>query len=139
MIDLFAGPGGLAEGFSAFRAEDGNSFRISLSVEKDPYAHRTLELRNFFRQFRPKKVPEEYYSYLRKELTREQLFSAWPEEAERARQESWRAELGSEKLSDDAVNERIEKALGGSEKWVLIGGPLCQVYSGVVKIRYAGN
>jgi hypothetical protein len=35
VIDLFAGPGALAEGFSAFRAEDGSGFRISLSVEKD--------------------------------------------------------------------------------------------------------
>jgi DNA (cytosine-5)-methyltransferase 1 len=35
VIDLFAGPGGLAEGFSAFRAEGGNGFRILLSVEKD--------------------------------------------------------------------------------------------------------
>jgi len=139
VIDLFAGPGGLAEGFSTFRAEDGSGFRISLSVEKDQYAHSTLELRNFFRQFPPEQAPGEYYSYLRKELTREQLFSAWPEEAERARQESWRAELGSEKLSDDTVNERIEKALGGSEKWVLIGGPPCQAYSTVGRSRNKGK
>jgi len=35
VIDLFAGPGGLAEGFSAFHDAGGNVFRICLSVEKD--------------------------------------------------------------------------------------------------------
>lgn len=138
VIDIFAGPGGLAEGFSSFRTKDGSGFRISLSVEKDSYAHSTLELRNFYRQFPPELVPEEYYSYLRKELSREQLFSAWPEEAGRASQESWQAELGSANLSDDTVNKRIEKALNGSKKWVLIGGPPCQAYSTVGRSRNKG-
>jgi len=35
VIDFFAGPGGLAEGFAAFHDEEGNVFRICLSVEKD--------------------------------------------------------------------------------------------------------
>ncbi|MBU0729047.1 MAG: DNA cytosine methyltransferase [Proteobacteria bacterium] len=51
VIDLFAGPGGLAEGFSAFQAKGRDVFNICLSVEKDHFAHRTLELRSFFRQF----------------------------------------------------------------------------------------
>ena len=36
-VDLFAGPGGLAEGFSAFRRANGKKiFDIALSVEKEP-------------------------------------------------------------------------------------------------------
>lgn len=139
VIDLFAGPGGLAEGFSAFDDEGGKVFRIGLSVEKDPYAHSTLELRSFFRQFPREQVPEEYYSYLRKEISREELFSVWPEEAGRARQEAWRAELGSEKLSDDEVDARIKSALGSAKKWILIGGPPCQAYSTVGRSRNKGE
>ncbi|MDZ7640963.1 MAG: DNA cytosine methyltransferase [Desulfurivibrio sp.] len=89
VIDLFAGPGGLAEGFSAFHDAGANVFRICLSVEKDRYAHSTLELRSFFRQFPRKQVPEEYYSYLRKEISREKLLAACPEEAGRAKPEAW--------------------------------------------------
>lgn len=139
VIDLFAGPGGLAEGFSALHDEEGNVFRICLSVEKDQYAYSTLELRSFFRQFPHEQVPEEYYSYLRKEISRERLFSAWQEEAGRARQEAWRAELGSEKLSDDKVDARIKSALGSAKKWVLIGGPPCQAYSTVGRSRNKGE
>ena len=52
IIDLFAGPGGLGEGFSAYEDEDGNHpFSIAVSVEKEPSAHKTLQLRAFFRKF----------------------------------------------------------------------------------------
>ena len=139
VIDLFAGPGGLSEGFSALQTECGNPFKICLSVEKDMYAHSTLELRSFFRQFSRDRIPEEYYSYLRKEISRAELFSAWPEEAEKAGKEVWRAELGSEGLSDDSVDEKIKSALGGSEKWVLTGGPPCQAYSTVGRSRNKGE
>ncbi len=139
VIDLFAGPGGLAEGFSAFHDEDGEVFRICLSAERDQYAHSTLELRSFFRQFPRGQVPEEYYSYLRKEISREKLFSIWPEKAGRARQEAWQAELGSEKLSDNEIDTRIQTALGNAKKWVLIGGPPCQAYSTVGRSRNKGE
>jgi len=66
IIDLFAGPGGLGEGFSAFiNAENVNPFHIRLSIEKDFYAHKTLQLRSFYRQFPKNQVPDEYYRYLR--------------------------------------------------------------------------
>ena len=50
VVDLFAGPGGLGEGFSALgRTEGSPRFKIHLSIEKDAMAHQTLELRAFFR------------------------------------------------------------------------------------------
>lgn len=138
VIDLFAGPGGLAEGFSIFQSAIGKDFKIGLSVEKDPHAHRTLELRSFFRQFPRGQIPKEYYAYLRHEISRVELFKMYPEEAEAAREEAWCAELGSEGLSEEEIDKRIKKVLGGAEKWVLIGGPPCQAYSLVGRSRNKG-
>ena len=84
VIDLFAGPGGLGEGFSSFQTTDGHQpFRIALSIEKDRHAHQTLALRSFFRQFATGAVPEDYYDYLRKvnepePERRKHLFDAYP-------------------------------------------------------------
>lgn len=64
IIDLFAGPGGLGEGFMSLTDEEGCSvFDIKLSIEKDENAHKTPTLRSFYRQFRKKadSVPKEYY------------------------------------------------------------------------------
>lgn len=50
MIDLFAGPGGLGEGFSSLRDEHGSQvFQSILSIERDEQAHKTLKLRAYLR------------------------------------------------------------------------------------------
>lgn len=138
VVDIFAGPGGLAEGFSILQTAGKNAFRICLSVEKDPYAHSTLLLRSFFRQFPRNQVPDEYYAYLRKEITRDELFEIYQPQADEAKNEAWHAELGSVDFPVEDVDERIEKALGKSEKWVLMGGPPCQAYSTAGRSRNKG-
>ena len=74
VVDLFAGPGGLGEGFSAFRRGGQRVFKIAVSIEKEPVEHRTLELRSFFRQFPDDEAPDEYYDYLAGIIKREALF-----------------------------------------------------------------
>ncbi len=139
VIDLFAGPGGLGEGFSALRSDGRPVFKIGISIEKDPDAHQTLELRAFFRQFPDQQAPAEYYDYLAGRLSREGLFKKFPEEAGRAELEAWHAELGAKDLSPEAVEERLCLALGKRKKWVLIGGPPCQAYSLVGRSRMIGG
>ena len=75
VIDLFAGPGGLGEGFSALSCQRKQAFRVALSIEMEDHAHRTLELRSFFRQFSNGKAPAEYYRFLRGEISR-MIFSS---------------------------------------------------------------
>jgi DNA (cytosine-5)-methyltransferase 1 len=138
VIDLFAGPGGLGEGFSAFSpVDDAPAFRIGLSIEKDPTARQTLRLRSFFRQFSPGEAPEAYYRFLRKEIQEEELYRAHPHEAAKSDREAWRAELGVEDSAE--VDQRVQKAIAGSDAWVLIGGPPCQAYSLVGRARRAGD
>jgi len=65
VIDIFAGPGGLGEGFAAYEENGKNPFSLSLSIEKDAAAHSTLLMRSFYRQFGEENIPEEYWDYLK--------------------------------------------------------------------------
>jgi DNA (cytosine-5)-methyltransferase 1 len=42
VIDLFAGPGGLEEGFSALSYRRDRAYRVALSIEMEEHAHQTL-------------------------------------------------------------------------------------------------
>jgi DNA (cytosine-5)-methyltransferase 1 len=138
VIDIFAGPGGLGEGFSSLLNErKQRHFKIALSIEKEPDAHETLTLRSFFRQFEPGSVPKEYYDYLKGHLAQEDLFRKFPNQSFAATEEAWLAELGASNgaVSNKEVDKRIENALNGETDWLLIGGPPCQAYSVVGRSR----
>ncbi len=144
VIDLFAGPGGLGEGFSAATHYNNRVFDIKLSIEMDENAHKTLELRSFFRQFKKRKIPEEYYAVLReknlakREKLKYDLYQKYPAEFSKAHEEAWLAELGSEETPSEVVDERIKSALNGRKDWLLIGGPPCQAYSLAGRSRVGG-
>lgn len=139
IIDIFAGPGGLGEGFSAFlNPKTGHrQFKIALSIEKDFYAHQTLTLRSFFRQFDHSNIPFDYYEFVKGNISIEDLFKKWPVQAEKANSEAWLAELGESKnaISNKIVDKKIIEALQGAKDWLLIGGPPCQAYSVVGRSR----
>lgn len=131
VIDLFAGPGGLAEGFTSFEGNGAARFEVRLSVEKDPIACETLRLRKFFHSF--DEAPSEYFSYVRGELPADQLFASHSHAARLSSKAVWQAELG--KTNQAKVNERVREALGNAKVWVLVGGPPCQAYSIVGRSR----
>lgn len=136
-IDLFAGPGGLAEGFSTIRDQNGaRVFPIALSVEKEPAAFATLRLRSFFRQFdRP---PEDYYRYIAGELSKEDLVAAFPEEWALAVEETAMLELGTTEASAE-FDDRLSRIENDQEAdTIVIGGPPCQAYSLVGRARNMG-
>lgn len=143
IIDLFAGPGGLGEGFSSFKKDGKFPFRISLSVEMEYSAWKTLRLRSFVRQFTQnnKSIPDEYYEYLAGKLGKdpeEILFKKFEKQANVAREEALQLTLGNE-TDNDIVFEQIEKKLAGDKNWVLIGGPPCQAFSLVGRARNKGK
>lgn len=139
IVDLFAGPGGLAEGFSSVRNRDGSRpFRIALSVEKEPSAFETLRLRSFLRQF-DNGFPPEYYRFLNGEAKEPEWSELYPDEWETAVHETVMLELGSHGAAAeiDARLERISKTHRGNV--LLIGGPPCQAYSLVGRARNKGT
>ncbi|TLS68329.1 DNA cytosine methyltransferase [Mariprofundus erugo] len=142
IIDLFAGPGGLGEGFSGYTNFSGhNPFKIALSIEKEASARKTLKLRAFYRQFPSGQAPDEYYRFLAGYLGKdpeEQLyrFPHLQRQAQAADEEARQLTLGE---NNEEIEHLIGKALGKNPgNWVLIGGPPCQAYSLVGRARNAG-
>ena len=140
VIDLFAGPGGLGEGFASLRGHKQQPFfEIGLSIEKTEVAHRTLMLRAAFRRLRGTKDVRHYYSYIRGEID-EAAFRRIPAVAsafEHAAREARCLELGKSDETD--IDAEIRSALNGQEAWVLIGGPPCQAYSLAGRSRRAND
>ena len=139
VVDLFAGAGGLGEGFASFRDDAGRQrYRVEMSVERDPAACETLRLRAFLRQFSGG-FPDDYYSFLNGETPEPEWADGFPRQWERASREVVCRELGphgrtralSARISD------IQSKYGGDT--VLIGGPPCQAYSLVGRVRNAGR
>ncbi|NYF51071.1 DNA cytosine methyltransferase [Tunturiibacter gelidoferens] len=137
VIDIFAGPGGLGEGFSALGNGGVPAFKIRLSLEKDSNAHSTLRLRAFYRQFQKTDVPDDYYKVLRRELDVAELYTRYPSQAQAANDEAVQFTLGEETWTE--AEGLIEKALNGATKWLLIGGPPCQAYSLIGRSRNKGK
>lgn len=138
VVDVFAGPGGLGEGFSAFRSGRAHpAFRIAVSAEMDTHAAKTLRLRAFFRQFPDGEVPASYYQYVtgkRDTPWTDATLGEW----ERAGDEARKLKLG-EPQDDALLDGLIAERTHGSKPWVLVGGPPCQAYSLVGRARNRGT
>ncbi len=137
LIDLFAGPGGLGEGFSALNS--GSTFKIGVSAEMEASAHATLTLRSLYRHIRNKgdaKALSAYYDYCNSDTAPHpstKLESAW----QLAKDEAQQLTLGT-RGDNKKLYELIQcRGLTGDET-VVIGGPPCQAYSLVGRARNQG-
>ena len=136
IVDLFSGPGGLGEGFSSFQRQNGkHAYKISVSIEKDIAAHKTLRLRAFLRQF--KKFPPEYYDWIAGYSDNPDWEKLYPEEWSFAEKEAICAELGDPRTSA-FLSKRISAIKEKKGRTLLIGGPPCQAYSLAGRSRNAG-
>jgi len=137
VVDLFAGPGGLGEGFSSVLDGNERCFKIALSIENNDYAHQTLLLRSFFRQFPPGNAPSDYYDYLKGNIEDvNQLYEEHKDQYREASREAQKLTLGD---SDrDEIRKAISDAIGKDKNWVLTGGPPCQAYSVIGRSRTGG-
>lgn len=138
LIDLFAGPGGLGEGFASIN--NGKSFKIAVSAEMEASAHRTLTLRSLFRNLKLTGNNTDlqlYYDYCNDEAAEHPEYSlakAWKAAGKEARQLT---------LGDAQANAKLNKVLADEKLRgpgvVVIGGPPCQAYSLMGRAKNKGT
>ena len=120
-IDLFAGAGGLSEGF--FQA----GFNPIAHVEMNPWAALTLETRSAYYYLKKNHALNKYYQYLKGKITREQLFEEIPDKVLKT--------VICETMSDKTlpgIFKKIDTILEEdkiNKVDVIIGGPPCQAFS----------
>lgn len=123
-IDLFAGAGGMSEGF--IRA----GFEPIAHVEMDKAACHTLKTRAAYHYLKANGKYEIYKSYLRGEISRDELYAKVPGEI---LESVINFPIGTE--YNPTIHKKISELLNGSEVDLIIGGPPCQAYSLVGRAR----
>lgn len=123
-IDLFAGAGGLSEGF--IKA----GFEPIAHVELDEAACYTLKTRSAYHYLKSENKYDTYISYLKGEITRKELYTSVPAEI---LDSIINLPIGAD--YNPAIHKAIEKQLQGQTVDLIIGGPPCQAYSLVGRAR----
>ena len=117
-LDLFAGAGGLSEGF--IRAE----FNPVAHVEMDQAACYTLRTRMAYHWLKGKDDLKPYANYLQGTVSREEFYDSVPD---RITQSVINTEIGEETLQD--IFQKIDLLLEDEKLDLIVGGPPCQTYS----------
>ncbi len=123
-IDLFAGAGGMSEGF--IRA----GFEPIAHVEMDEAACYTLKTRVAYHYLKSAGNFDIYKSYLKGEITRPELYSDIPQNLLDC---VINLPIGGE--NNPKIHKAIETLLGNRSVDLIIGGPPCQAYSLVGRAR----
>lgn len=123
-IDLFAGAGGLSEGF--IRA----GYKPIAHVEMDEAACYTLKTRAAYFYLKTADKYEIYKSYLKGEISRKELYDEVPQEILNS---VINFPIGAE--HNPKIHKALEVLLNGCEVDLIIGGPPCQAYSLVGRAR----
>lgn len=120
-IDLFAGAGGLSEGFIR------NGFSPITHIESDYYSCLTLKTRLAYHFLASNNRISEYYQFLKGKITRDELYDIIPKQIINS--------VIQEEINENSIRaifERINKLNRDLQKYpidIIIGGPPCQAYS----------
>jgi len=127
-IDLFAGAGGLSEGFITA------GFNPIAHVEIDSNACKTLQTRAAYHYLKSKNKLQFYYDYINQNISAFDFFKNIPPSLLKSVLNYEISEDTIERIFADIDNLRGEKKID-----LIIGGPPCQVYSLVGRSRIGHN
>ena len=119
MIDLFAGAGGLSEGFHR------EGFNAVAYIEKDQSACDTLTTRHIYWKLKKAGKLSIYYDYLQNKISKDEFL---------LHLDGFNPAI-SQEISKESIPEIIDKIdknmqkLGVASIDVFVGGPPCQAYS----------
>ena len=130
-IDLFAGAGGLSEGF--IRA----GFTPIAHIEMNKYACDTLRSRMAYHYLKQHNRLEEYIKYLKEKQEGESGQKLWEKVPDEVIDSVINKEISDETLADIFI--KVDKLKGNKQVDFTIGGPPCQAYSIVGRARDPKN
>ena len=123
-LDLFAGAGGLSEGF--YRA----GFRPVAHVELAASACYTLKTRAAMQWLYKNGKEDTYNRYLKGEISRDELYECIPH---KKLSSVINAEIGESQIA--SIFSKIDELAGEKKIDLIIGGPPCQAYSLIGRSR----
>lgn len=123
IIDIFAGSGGLSEGF---RTE---SYNIICHIEMNFQACQTLKTREAFYYLSEQGEIDKYNQYLERKISKKELYDLLPK--------SIMEKVINIEISDNTLNslfEKIDILSNGQKIDGIVGGPPCQAFSMIGRV-----
>jgi DNA (cytosine-5)-methyltransferase 1 len=126
-IDLFAGAGGLSEGF--IRA----GYTPLAHIEMDRYACDTLKTRAAFHWLNAHNQLQTYKTYLHEKQEKEDGSKLWEQVPKEVIDSVIHEAIGEDTIED--IFAKVDKLKGEKQVDIIIGGPPCQAYSVAGRVR----
>lgn len=120
-IDLFAGCGGLSEGFTA------SGFQPVAHIEMNKDACMSLKTREAYYYLKRNNKEEVYRKYLRKEISRDELYSMIPQRVMNTVITETMSRDGMPSLFTKIDSLMLQQKVKNID--LIVGGPPCQAYS----------
>jgi len=126
-IDLFAGAGGLSEGF--IRA----GYTSLAHIEMDKYACDTLKTRAAYHYLKITNQLDIYKKYLHEKQEKEDGSKLWEQVPKSVIDTVIQSEIGEKTIKD--IFKKVDTLIGDKQIDIIVGGPPCQAYSVVGRAR----